>query len=88
MQGNTTNPAQVPVVLTTAPSSEHGTHWGQQVFLLEQALELEDGDEVKGDIAIHRSAKNKRLMDVKIKWQVVRQDGSRTPFMEGDYAIE
>ncbi|EFJ04382.1 hypothetical protein SELMODRAFT_267887 [Selaginella moellendorffii] len=65
-RGNASNPADKEVELTTSPSDTDTTHWGQQVFLLQPPLVIEDGDVVQGSIEITRSKDNHRLMDVKI----------------------
>lgn len=46
--GSEANPAPNKVVLSTHPKIGY-THWGQQVFFLENAIELQAGDVVSGE---------------------------------------
>ncbi|GAQ79601.1 protein arginine methyltransferase [Klebsormidium nitens] len=66
-QGSPSQAADETVELTTAPSINDTTHWGQQVFLLHPPLHVRDNDVVHGSILMTRSKTNHRLMDVVIK---------------------
>ncbi|CAI5967479.1 unnamed protein product [Closterium sp. NIES-65] len=87
-KGSATDPTEHEVQLTTAPSVDEGTHWGQQVFLLAHPLHVREGDEVSGAMHIRRSQKNHRLMDVDLQLQCQHTDGSRSPSTTAAYFIE
>ncbi|CAI7793584.1 unnamed protein product [Closterium sp. NIES-54] len=87
-KGSATDPTEHEVQLTTAPSVDEGTHWGQQVFLLAHPLHVREGDEVSGAMHIRRSKKNHRLMDVDLQLQCQHTDGSRSPNTIAAYFIE
>ncbi|CAI5484055.1 unnamed protein product [Closterium sp. Yama58-4] len=87
-KGSATDPTEHEVQLTTAPSADEATHWGQQVFLLAHPLHVREGDEVSGAMHIRRSQKNHRLMDVDLSLQCRHTDGSRTPNTTAAYFIE
>lgn len=57
-----------PVVLNTAPHTRY-THWKQTVFYMEHVLVGEVGDTVKGMIAVKKSKKNPRDLDIKISYE-------------------
>ncbi|MQM06508.1 hypothetical protein Taro_039332, partial [Colocasia esculenta] len=65
-RGNEQNPARHEVELTTAPSIEDCTHWGQQVFLLHSPLRVSLEDNVDVSFTMSRSKQYHRLMDVEI----------------------
>lgn len=71
-RGNTQNPAQKEIELTTAPSEEFETHWGQQVFLLHPSLVVDRGDDLIINFSMVRSKENHRLLEVEIGCQVKR----------------
>ncbi|OAE29172.1 hypothetical protein AXG93_1862s1300 [Marchantia polymorpha subsp. ruderalis] len=88
LQGSPTDPADHEVELTTAPSTDETTHWGQQVFLLHPPLNLQDGDILSCSLDITRSRDNHRLMDVKFVHQLERASGEKTPLITSPYFIE
>ncbi|CAA6666362.1 unnamed protein product [Spirodela intermedia] len=63
-RGNAQNPARHEVELTTAPSVDDCTHWGQQVFLLHPPIRACVGDTVHVSFTMSRSKQYHRLMDV------------------------
>ena len=52
-------------VLSTSPFDRY-THWKQTVFYLKDVLNVENGDELRGSIAVRKSRTNFREVDVKI----------------------
>ncbi|PFH37552.1 histone arginine methyltransferase PRMT1 [Besnoitia besnoiti] len=56
-----------PVVLSTGPHSRY-THWKQTVFYMEDVLVADAGDKVEGMIAVKKSRKNPRDLDIKISY--------------------
>ncbi|KAL9224009.1 hypothetical protein vseg_000085 [Gypsophila vaccaria] len=63
-RGRSEDPAKSDVELTTSPSIEDGTHWGQQVFLLDSPIRLTKGDTVDASFEMYRSKENHRLLEV------------------------
>lgn len=72
-RGCPSDPADNEVELTTAPSVDDTTHWGQQVFLLHPPISTRNGDILVGELEITRSKQNHRLMDVKIAHALERR---------------
>ncbi|KAG6549207.1 hypothetical protein Mapa_009193 [Marchantia paleacea] len=87
-KGSPSDPADHEVELTTAPSTDETTHWGQQVFLLHPPLNLQEGDILSCSLDITRSRDNHRLMDVKFVHQLERASGETTPLITSPYFIE
>ncbi|CBZ55683.1 hypothetical protein NCLIV_061070 [Neospora caninum Liverpool] len=56
-----------PVVLSTGPHCRY-THWKQTVFYMEDVLVADVGDKVEGMIAVKKSKKNPRDLDIKISY--------------------
>ncbi|WVZ20905.1 hypothetical protein V8G54_008227 [Vigna mungo] len=67
-RGRSEDPAKQEIELTTAPSVDYGTHWGQQVFLLHPPMNLSEGDDLKVSFLMSRSKANHRLMEVELGW--------------------
>ncbi|KAM0944874.1 putative methyltransferase [Dioscorea sansibarensis] len=76
-RGSTQNPAKNEVELTTAPSEDNPTHWGQQTFLLSPPLGVNEGDEVAVSFSMVRSKHNHRLMDVEFTSELQQSSGQR-----------
>ncbi|KAK2080046.1 hypothetical protein QBZ16_002442 [Prototheca wickerhamii] len=70
-RGSPENPADTPVVLSTAPDPTGATHWGQQVFPLLPPLDCQEGAVIEGSFAMSRRASNHRLMDVDFTHKLV-----------------
>eukprot|EP00475_Leptophrys_vorax_P036132 TRINITY_DN6047_c0_g1_i1.p1 TRINITY_DN6047_c0_g1~~TRINITY_DN6047_c0_g1_i1.p1 ORF type:complete len:423 (+),score=-1.12 TRINITY_DN6047_c0_g1_i1:158-1270(+) len=87
-KGSKSDPAAVEVQLTTAPSVDEGTHWGQQVFLLSPALPTPAGSSVAGSICIERSQRNHRLMDVRLSVKAEGGEGAQGEERSGEFFIE
>ena len=62
-KGSTENPAASPVMLTTAPTTEGATHWGQQCFHLVPQINVTNGDALHVDWSMNRQRQNERLME-------------------------
>lgn len=65
--GSVENPAQHPIVLSTAPEANSCTHWGQLSFYLQPPMDCDRNSSVNCDIAITRRTDNHRLMNVKFE---------------------
>ncbi|EOY30965.1 Arginine methyltransferase 10 isoform 1 [Theobroma cacao] len=62
-RGRREDPAQQEIELTTAPSTNNGTHWGQQVFLLHPPTHVDEGSNFNVSFSMNRSKENHRLME-------------------------
>eukprot|EP00897_Mesotaenium_endlicherianum_P007065 jgi/Mesen1/6387/ME000329S05556 len=87
-KGSQENPADSPVELTTAPSVEDTTHWGQQVFLLHPPVAVNPADTLCGTVNIARSKHNHRLMDVSFEHRLQSETGTLTDLTASQYWIE
>eukprot|EP00238_Polyblepharides_amylifera_P015684 CAMPEP_0196577162 /NCGR_PEP_ID=MMETSP1081-20130531/6275_1 /TAXON_ID=36882 /ORGANISM="Pyramimonas amylifera, Strain CCMP720" /LENGTH=384 /DNA_ID=CAMNT_0041896005 /DNA_START=31 /DNA_END=1185 /DNA_ORIENTATION=+ len=67
-RGSEENPATTEVELSTAPDVNGATHWGQQCFYLHPAAVVGAGDSLHGNLNMHRSKENHRLMSVNIEF--------------------
>ncbi|KAA8535047.1 hypothetical protein F0562_030050 [Nyssa sinensis] len=67
-RGSTENPAQNEIQLTTAPSEDYSTHWGQQVFLLHPPIRVSEGDDLIVNFLMKRTKENHRLMEVELSY--------------------
>ena len=56
---------QIPVKLSTSPYST-STHWKQTVFYVNEPFPVDNGDVVQGSIAVKKSDRNPRDLDIKI----------------------
>jgi len=68
-KGSAENPAASPVLLTTAPTTEGATHWGQQCFHVVPQINVANGDELHMDWSLNRQRQNERLMEFHVKIQ-------------------
>ncbi|KAI3896066.1 hypothetical protein MKW92_000160 [Papaver armeniacum] len=87
-RGNKENPAKTEVELTTAPSMENGTHWGQQVFLLHPSIHVKEGDELNVSFSMDRSKENHRLMEVELGCEMREASGKQHPSFSKRFYIE
>eukprot|EP00920_Eleutheroschizon_duboscqi_P015883 GHVT01037326.1.p1 GENE.GHVT01037326.1~~GHVT01037326.1.p1 ORF type:complete len:380 (+),score=60.83 GHVT01037326.1:716-1855(+) len=56
-----------PVVFTSSPFGRY-THWKQTVFYLQDVIAAEKGEWITGKIAVRKSQKNPRDLDIKINY--------------------
>ncbi|KAJ0816142.1 putative methyltransferase [Helianthus annuus] len=87
-KGRTENPAECEVELTTAPSIEDGTHWGQQVFLLNPPVRANEGEEIRVNFSMSRSEANHRLMNVDLGYEIKLSSGKTLPHVGNKFYIE
>eukprot|EP00262_Sarcandra_glabra_P019177 TRINITY_DN7139_c0_g1_i1.p1 TRINITY_DN7139_c0_g1~~TRINITY_DN7139_c0_g1_i1.p1 ORF type:complete len:380 (+),score=53.78 TRINITY_DN7139_c0_g1_i1:118-1257(+) len=87
-RGSRDNPARNEVELSTAPSTDNPTHWGQQVFLLNPAPRVDQGDEVLVSFSMNRSKENHRLMDVEFSCNLRQTSGKCLPPITSKFYIE
>lgn len=65
-RGSPANPAESPVTLTTAPTAEGATHWGQQCFHIVPSIPVATDDTLACQWQITRQARNKRLLNMQM----------------------
>ncbi|KAK9060731.1 hypothetical protein SSX86_021437 [Deinandra increscens subsp. villosa] len=87
-KGRKENPAECEVELTTAPSVDDGTHWGQQVFLLHPPVRVTEGNEVLVNFSMSRSKENHRLMNVDLGYEIKLSPGEMLPPVRNKFYIE
>ncbi|KAL9265094.1 arginine N-methyltransferase PRMT10-like protein [Drosera capensis] len=87
-RGRKEHPAQQVIELTTAPSKEFSTHWGQQVFLLNPPIKAEEGDNLAVTFAMERSKENHRLLEVEFDCDVTRKSGKSISRFTKKFYIE
>lgn len=86
-QGSPSSPAN-EVELTTAPSIDNSTHWGQQVFLLHPPMRVMRDDVLEGTFSMTRSKENHRLMDVQFVYKSKLSSGEATDPVTKFFCIE
>ncbi|KAK6151785.1 hypothetical protein DH2020_014420 [Rehmannia glutinosa] len=87
-RGSNKSPAQQEIELTTAPSEDTGTHWGQQVFLLHPPQRVQCGDNLTFHFSMSRSKDNHRLMDVDLSCEIRQPSGKLLPPFQKKFYIE
>lgn len=87
-RGSRDNPATQEVELTTAPSTDNPTHWGQQVFLFHPQLRVNEGDAVGASFSMNRSKENHRLMEVEFVCELRQPSGKCLPAVTSKFYIE
>jgi protein arginine N-methyltransferase 1 len=65
-----------PIRFSTGPHTKY-THWKQTVFYLREVLTVQQGDKVKGVLAVRPNDKNRRDLDVKIDYKLEVDDPMR-----------
>ncbi|KAL2928705.1 Protein arginine N-methyltransferase PRMT10 [Bienertia sinuspersici] len=74
-RGRSESPAESEIELTTAPSYENPTHWGQQVFLLNHPIRSSKGDNINVSFVMNRSKENHRLLEVEFECEYKQASG-------------
>ncbi|XP_078169977.1 protein arginine methyltransferase 10 [Carex rostrata] len=87
-KGSEQNPAKDEVELNTAPDKDGGTHWGQQVFLVNPPIRVNEGDKVNVSFKMSRAKQYHRLMDIEIISELELSSGKRFPPVTTKVAIE
>ncbi|KAM7266758.1 hypothetical protein ACFE04_008924 [Oxalis oulophora] len=85
--GRKEDPAAKEIELTTAPSIEKGTHWGQQVFLL-NPVRVSSGDTLNISFLMKRTKEYHRLMEVEFNCEIKQSSGNTLPPIENKFHIE
>ncbi|XP_041004852.1 protein arginine N-methyltransferase PRMT10-like [Juglans microcarpa x Juglans regia] len=87
-RGRTEDPAQQEIELTTAPSIDNGTHWGQQVFLMHPSIRVCGGDDLNVSFLMKRSKENHRLLEVELSCEIKQHTGELLPPFNKTFYIE
>nr|AAL32019.1 At1g04870/F13M7_12 [Arabidopsis thaliana] len=86
--GRKEDPAQQEIELTTAPSEQHCTHWGQQVFIMSNPINVEEGDNLNLGLLMSRSKENHRLMEIELYCEIKEASGNPKESFKKTYFIE
>lgn len=62
-------PTDRVITLSTSPTQDNGTHWGQQAFLLHPPIEARAGDVIDGRLRLTRRKDNHRLLNVNMDFK-------------------
>ncbi|GMN44765.1 hypothetical protein TIFTF001_013969 [Ficus carica] len=87
-RGRKEDPTQQEIELTTAPSVDYGTHWGQQVFLMHPPIHVSDGDDLRVSFSMNRSNENHRLMEAEFHCEIQQTSGKLIPRFSNKFYIE
>lgn len=87
-RGSESSPATRVVELTTAPSIDNPTHWGQQVFLFNPPTRVSRGDFLEGTFTMTRSKENHRLMDIQFLYKLTLSSGETADSVTLNFCIE
>ena len=66
-----------PIRFSTGPHAKY-THWKQTVFYLSDALTVEEGERVTGEMRSRPTEKNRRDLDIGISWDLQTEDRGRS----------
>lgn len=87
-RGRGEDPAKNEIELTTAPSVQNSTHWGQQVFLLHPPLRTTEGDNMDVSFVMNRSKENHRLLEVEFGCKFKQSSGKLLQSFTEKFYIE
>ena len=65
-----------PIRFSTGPHTKY-THWKQTVFYINGALTVLEGEEIQCSLAVRPNDKNRRDLDIKIKYKLETSDSTR-----------
>jgi len=85
-RGNGERTLPCPVTLSTSPEVGY-THWGQQVFYFDNAIDCSPGDVVKGNFKMVRQRDNIRLYNIYSSHCVRRMNGVDGPLVQTKYEM-
>ena len=66
-----------PVVLSTSPDAPK-THWKNAIFMLDEPLEVKEGDFIEGTIKVQRNEDFRRHMSIHFDFSISETKGKRT----------
>ncbi|PKI66723.1 hypothetical protein CRG98_012918 [Punica granatum] len=87
-RGRREDPAHAEIELTTAPSVDGGTHWGQQVFLLHPQISVDEGDNINVSFSMTRSKENHRLMEMDLDCEICQPLGKQLQAFRKKFYID
>ena len=88
-KGSEAFPAAHPVLLTTQPTTEGATHWGQQCFHVLPEIPVVPGDKLHLDWSIKRQKQNERLIEFHAKAQLEAvADGKKSQVREMSFRLD
>ncbi|KAH8197930.1 hypothetical protein TruAng_007880 [Truncatella angustata] len=75
-----------PVRFSTGPHTKY-THWKQTVFYLKDVLTVTTGEEVECELDVRPNDKNRRDLDIKIKYRLGTEDPTRQVQGQAEYKM-
>nr|XP_048321970.1 protein arginine N-methyltransferase PRMT10 [Ziziphus jujuba var. spinosa] len=87
-RGSKDDPAQQEIELTTAPSINDSTHWGQQGFPFHPPVRVTEGDNLNVSFSMNRSKENHRLMEIEFGCEITQCSGNMLPCFRNKFFIE
>ncbi|KAI4379449.1 hypothetical protein MLD38_005745 [Melastoma candidum] len=87
-RGRVDNPAEEEIELTTEPSEENSTHWGQQVFLVQPPRNVCRGDSLNFSFVMKRTIENHRLMEIELGCEFKQSSGEQLQPFKKTFCIE
>ncbi|KAI8105636.1 hypothetical protein M9434_000218 [Picochlorum sp. BPE23] len=87
-RGSPQSPADLPVVLSTAPDEAGATHWGQQVFQVHPNIACSPGDSLECTFEMRRRKDNHRLLLIQMQYMLCSSRTERPNEYKVQYVIE
>lgn len=75
-----------PVRFSTGPHTKY-THWKQTVFYFKDVLTVTTGEEVECELDVRPNDKNRRDLDIKVKYKLETADPTRQAAGEAEYKM-
>lgn len=75
-----------PIRFSTGPHTKY-THWKQTVFYLTDAVTMESGEKLSGNLECRPNERNRRDLDIVIDWKSLTDDGERTSAGRAEYRM-
>lgn len=75
-----------PIRFSTGPHTKY-THWKQTVFYLQDAVTMEEGEQLRGQLTSKPNDRNPRDLDIDIEWQLQTNDPLRQAGGKGAYKM-
>ncbi|KAF2097645.1 S-adenosyl-L-methionine-dependent methyltransferase [Rhizodiscina lignyota] len=75
-----------PIRFSTGPHTKY-THWKQTVFYLQHVLTVESAEQISGSLENKPNSKNKRDLDIKIKYKLETDDPIRSVEGQAEYKM-
>lgn len=75
-----------PIRFSTGPHTKY-THWKQTVFYLTDALTVQIGETITGQLACKPNDRNRRDLDIAIEWEHQAEDSLRSSKGKAEYRM-